>query len=207
MMRCAPSPLVFLLTVAAAAASPAPVTTWFDAATALELMDARRQFDMAELKAIAAFDRVIGGELRPVTMPVQQYRDQVASPALREIRWSQEQQKRSAAAMPARQAAVDAAERRLQMRTLGALKRFFAQERAAGRMTPAAYERVAGGELRDNYFPSIRRRKWTGPAVTGFRQEIKTAEYRRVLAEVRKLWAADAAGGGVVSAPGSQPAW
>ena len=106
-MRFAPFVLVFLLT--AAAASPAPVTTWFDAATARELMDARREFDLAELKAIAAFDRAIGGETRPVAMPVQQYRDQVASPALREIRWSQEQQRRSAAATPARQAAVDAA--------------------------------------------------------------------------------------------------
>ena len=113
----------------------------------------------------------------------------------------------AAAATPARVAAVDAAEQRLQQRTLAALKRFFTQERAAGRITPAAYDRVAGGELGADYFPSIRRRKWAGPAVTGFRQEIRTAEYRQVLAEVRKLWAADAAGGEVVAAPGSRPAW
>ena len=198
---------VLLMTAAGAAANPAPAMTWFDAATARELIDARREFDAAELRAIAAFDRAIGGEPRRVAVPVQQYRDQVASPALREIQWSEEQRRRSGAATPARVAAVDAAEQRLQQRTLAALKRFFAQERAAGRITPAAYERVAGGELRDNYFPSIRRRKWAGPAVTGFRQEIRTVEYRQVLAEVRKLWAADAAGWEVVAAPGSHPAW
>jgi len=44
-------------------------------------------------------------------------------------------------------------------------------------------------------------------AVTGFRQEIRTAEYRQVLAEVRKLWAAQATGTTVVPAPGSAPAW
>ena len=31
--------------------------TWFDAATARELMDARREFDAAELEAIAAFEQ------------------------------------------------------------------------------------------------------------------------------------------------------
>lgn len=201
------SAFVLLLTAATAAANPVPITTWFDVATARELIDARREFDAAELKAIAAFERAVGGEPRRVALPVQQYRDQVASPALREIPWSEEQRRRSGAATPARVAAVDAAEERLQQRTLAALKRFFALERAAGRITPAAYERVAGGELRANYFPSIRRRKWAGPAVNGFRQEIKTAEYRRVLAEVRKLWAADATGREVVAAAGSNPAW
>ena len=137
--------LAIAFLAAPAAAAPAPVATWFDAATARELMDARREFD--------------------------------------------------------------AAEQRLQRRTLAALQRFFVRERAAGRITPAAYERVAGGELRANYFPSIRRRKWAGPAVTGFRQEIRTPEYRQVLAEVRKLWAAQAAGGEVVPAPGSYPPW
>jgi hypothetical protein len=206
-MRFKPFALVLLLTAATAAARPATVSTWFDAATARELMDARREFDETELKAIAAFEQAVGGESRRVAIPVQQYRDQAASPALREIRWSEEQRRRSGAATPVRLAAVDAAERQLQRRTLAGLKRFFARERAAGRISPAAYERVAGGELRANYFPSIRRRKWAGPPVTGFRQEIRTAEYRQILAEVRKLWAAQAAGGEVVAAPGSHPAW
>jgi hypothetical protein len=206
-MRSWPFALVLLLTAATAAASPAPVTTWFDAATARELIEARREFDTAELRAIEVFDRDFGAEPRRVAVPVQQYRDQVASPALRQVQWSEEQRRRSGAAMPARLAAVDAAERQLQRRALAALQRFFAQERAAGRITLSAYERVAGGELRANYFPSIRRRKWAGPAVTAFRQEIKTAEYRQVLAEVRKLWAADASGGEVVAVSGSRPAW
>ena len=81
---------VLLMTAAGAAANPAPAMTWFDAATARELIDARREFDAAELRAIAAFDRAIGGEPRRVAVPVQQYRDQVASPALREIQWSEE---------------------------------------------------------------------------------------------------------------------
>lgn len=184
---------------AGAAAAPAPVTTWFDSVAAMELLDARREFDAAELKAIADFDRAIG-ETRRIGLPVQQYRDQVASPELREVRWSDQQRRRSELATPARLAAVDAAERRLEQRSVAALKQFFARERAAGRISPAAYRRVAGGELGSNYFPSIRRRKWAGPAVTGFRQEVRTAEYRRVLAEVRKLWAAQAAGASVVSA-------
>jgi hypothetical protein len=49
---------------APAAAAPAPVATWFDAATARELMDARREFDAAELRAIDAFERAIGAPHR-----------------------------------------------------------------------------------------------------------------------------------------------
>jgi hypothetical protein len=138
-MRSWPFALVLLLSAATGAASPAPVTTWFDAATARELIEARREFDTAELRVIESFDRDLGAE--------------------------------------------------------------------PGRITLSAYQRVAGDELRASYFPSIRRRKWAGPAVTGFRQEVKTAEYRQVLAEVRKLWAADAAGEEVVAASGSRPAW
>ena len=120
-MRFEPFALVLLLPAATAAARPAPVTIWFDAATATELMDARREFDQAELKAIAAFEQAVGGEPRRVAIPVQQYRDQAASPALREIRWSEDQGRRSGAATPVRLTAVDAAERRLQRRTLAAL--------------------------------------------------------------------------------------
>ena len=200
--------LAIAFLAAPAAAAPAPVATWFDAATARELMDARREFDAAELEAIAAFEQAVGGEPRRAwRFPSSSTLDQAASPALRQIRWSENQRRRSGAAMPVRLAAVDAAEHGLQRRTLAALQRFFVQERAAGRITPAAYERVAGGELRANYFPSIRRRKWAGPAVTGFRQEIRTAAYRQVLAEVRKLWSAQAAGGEVVPASKSHPAW
>jgi len=199
--------IALLLVTALAAADPRAVTTWFDPAATRELMDARQEFDAAELQAIAAFERVIGAESERVAIPVQQYRNQVADPSLRDIRWTDEQRRRAAAATPVRLAAVDAAERRLQQRTVAALQRFFARERSAGRMSRGDYERVAGGELGTNYFPSIRRRKWAGPAVTGFRQEIRTAEYRKVLGEVRKLWAAQAAGASVVWDPASRPAW
>jgi hypothetical protein len=199
--------LAFLLLTAPAAAAPGTVATWFDPRTAREVMDARQEFDAAELRAIAAFERVIGAERERIAIPVQQYRNQVADPSLRDIRWTDEQRRRSAAATPARLAAVDAAERRLQQRTVAALQRFFARERSAGRMSRGDYERVGGGELGTNYFPSIRRRKWAGPAVTGFRQEIRTAEYRKILGEVRKLWAAQAAGASVIWEPALRPAW
>jgi hypothetical protein len=195
-----------LLAVAPSGAAPPTVTTWFDAATARELMDARQEFDTAELKAIAAFDRAVGTRRVWVAMAAAQYRDQVASPALRATSWTEAEQRRSEAATPARVTAVDEAERLLQRRTVAALKAFFARERDAGRLSRDTYARVTAGELAGGYFPSIRRRKWAGPAVNAFRQEVRSPEYRHVLGEVRKLWAAQAAGTPVVSA-GALPAW
>jgi hypothetical protein len=179
---------------------------WFDAATARELMDARREFDTAELKAIADFDKAVATQRAPIAIPATQYRDQVASPALRAISWTAAEQRRSEAATPIRLAAVDEAERRLQRRTLTVLKTFLARERDAGRLSRDAYARVTKGQLADTYVPSIRRRKWAGPAVNGFRQEVRSPAYRQLLGEVRKLWSAQAAGTPVVSA-GTLPAW
>jgi hypothetical protein len=196
----------FLLAAGLAGAAPAAVSTWFDAATARELSEARQEFDDAELKAIAEFDEAVGTRRAPIAMTAAEYRDQVASPALRAIPWTLAEQRRSEAATPIRLAAVDEAERRLQRRTLTALKTFFARERDSGRLSREAYARVSAGELAGGYFPSIRRRKWTGPAVTGFRQEVRSPAYRQVLGEVRKLWAAQAAGTPVVFA-GRLPAW
>jgi hypothetical protein len=76
----------------------------------------------------------------------------------------------------------------------------------AGRLSRDVYARVIRGELAGDYFPSIRRRKWAGPAVTGFRQAVSSPAYRQVLGEVRKLWAAQAAGRPVAFA-GTLPAW
>jgi hypothetical protein len=179
--------------------APYAVETWFDAATARELMDARSAFDAAELNAIAEFDKSMGAHRAVVAMPPDQYRDQVSSPALRERTWTDEQRRRSAVASEPRNAAVDAAEEQLRRRTLAALKRFFARERSQGRISASDYARLVAGELGADYFPSIRCRKWAGPAVIGFRSPIRTPEYRAVLAEVRRLWAAHVRGAPVMS--------
>jgi hypothetical protein len=62
LMRLTWAALAFLLVTVPAAADPGAVTTWFDPATTRELMDARQEFDAAELQAIAAFEKPIGAE-------------------------------------------------------------------------------------------------------------------------------------------------
>jgi hypothetical protein len=180
-----------------AVAEPRAVQTWFTPGIARELIAARIEFDHAELRAIAEFDQRMGQYSARVSMPLAQYRDQVSGPALRQREWSAEQRRRSALASGPRDAAVDEAEAMLQRRCVTALTQFFAQELRDRRITPADYDRLTRGELGTNYFPSIRRRKWTGPAVIAFRAPIRTPEYRQVLQEVRRLWAAAARGASI----------
>jgi hypothetical protein len=161
--------LVVVLTLAMAASSqPAVLSAVFDDATARQLMQLRHEFDEAELAAIREFDAAVGLVHKTLSIPVESYRTQRAPAGLKEDDWSEEQKRRAATAWPRRQRRVDDAEASLSTRTAAVLKRF--------------------GYTEDR-LPSIRRRKWDGPAVYAFNFNFTvSAESRVLLQELRRLW-------------------
>jgi hypothetical protein len=172
------------------------ITTWFDSSTARDLMASRAEFDAAEVNAVAEFDRALGEYHEVVMLPAKDYENQVVG---REVQitqnseWRDEQHKRAGPAWIVRNRRIDSAEATLKRKTLASLKAFFGSELRAARISATDYRRFAGVDLEANAFPSIRRRKWSGPAVYAFNPSQRfTPEYVIVLQEVRKLWQAQA---------------
>ena len=143
------------------------VSTVFDDATAHELMQLRRQFDEAELRAIRAFDAAVRAPR--VAIPLNQYRNQLATREVAKQHWTPDQKRRAAAAWPTRQKSIAEAEEILSTRTASILKRF---------------------GFKDDRIPPVRHRKWDGPAVygfNGFRGDVPP-DSRALLQELRRLW-------------------
>jgi hypothetical protein len=145
----------------------------FDDATARELMRLRRQFDEAELAAIREFDAAMGDQKANIAVPIDRYRNQAAPTSVTNHRWTEEQKHRSAKAWPVRERKVNDAEASLSNGTTALLRPFGYKE--------------AG-------LPSIRRRKWVGPAAYAFNSSV-TPESRALMQELRRLWVVSGRGG------------
>ncbi len=142
------------------------LSSLFDDASARELMSLRRQFDDAELAAIREFDAAVGSDR--IAIPIEAYRLQTA-PRGTFDHLTIEQRHRAADAWPLRSKKIAEAEAQLRTRTVAVLKRF---------------------GYRDDHLPSVRRRKWVGPAVYGFHSVPISvgAEAWPMLQELRRLW-------------------
>jgi hypothetical protein len=142
----------------------------FDDSTAVELMQLRRQFDEAELAAIREFDAAVDFEGINVAIPSVNFRRQQATADFVESTWTPEEKERAAKSWPIRQQKIDEAEAMLGARTVAVLERF--------------------GYAAD-HLPTVRRRKWVGPAVYGYTGVLPT-ESRPLLRELRRIWALSA---------------
>jgi len=171
---------------------PAPVHTCFDPEASRRIMEARAEFDAAELAAFDELDRIMGGYRHQMQISREQYVRHLAGeavPATRSAAWTQEHENRAAYARSVVDPQIRAARARLERETLLAMQEFFARELQARRMARVDYLRYTR-EIRKGEFAEFRGRKWTGPAVYEFRGTHLSPEYRKVLQEVRLLWQA-----------------
>lgn len=155
-------------------------------------MTARAAYDEAEAAALRERERIIGSYRDVMMASPEHVRRQLAGervPLPRSEAWYLEQRRRNQYAAFVTEPKIKAAQEALQRATLDALSHFFATELEAGRITNSDYQRYTR-EIRRGYLPPFRGRKWSGNAVYEWRGGDVTAEYRRVLQEVRRLWQA-----------------
>jgi len=170
-------------------------------------MAARAEYDAVELALLQELERRMGSYRNVIAITREQYLRHLAGPEVRISRsaaWRHEQQQRVAYARFILKPAFEAARAELEQKTLDALRSFFDRELRAGRIAKADYRRYTR-EIRRGYFPGFRPRKWSGPPIYEFRGATVSAEYQKVLQEVRRLWQAQGRKASAVAwSPGSQ---